>query len=67
MINKKTWNFYFVSSIGGGELFNRLIEEEMISEFDSIKYLRQIVGAVQYLHKNMILHLDLKVSINKLF
>jgi len=46
--------------IGGGELFNRLIEEEMISEFDSIKYLRQIVGAVQYLHKNMILHLDLK-------
>lgn len=43
-------------------MFERVLaDRSQLTEFDAILYMRQICKAVQYLHKNMILHLDLKV------
>lgn len=46
----------------GGELFERVLADQSeLTEFEAILYMRQISKAMQYLHKNLILHLDLKV------
>ncbi len=56
-----TCNFY---SIGGGELFDRVIEDEFVlTEKACAAFMRQIVEAVAYIHQQHIIHLDLKVII----
>ena len=47
--------------VGGGELFERLVDEEFISEMDATFFMKQILHAIQHLHERNILHLDLKV------
>lgn len=50
--------FYRVS---GGELFERIIDEDFeLTERECIKYMKQISEGVQYIHKQGIVHLDLK-------
>ncbi|XP_031767470.2 uncharacterized protein LOC113519810 isoform X2 [Galleria mellonella] len=44
----------------GGELFDRIVEEEHIKEVDVVPYVRQICEALDYLHSHKIAHLDLK-------
>ncbi|KAM3968487.1 myosin light chain kinase, smooth muscle-like [Aphomia sociella] len=44
----------------GGELFDRIVEEEHIKEVDVVPYVRQICEALNYLHTHKIAHLDLK-------
>ncbi|CAK8691829.1 unnamed protein product [Clavelina lepadiformis] len=47
--------------LGGGELFERVLADQaQLTELDAVLFMRQISLAVQYLHKNLILHLDLK-------
>jgi serine/threonine protein kinase len=49
-------------SIGGGELFDRVIEDEFVlTEKACAAFMRQIVEAVAYIHQQHIIHLDLKV------
>ena len=61
-----TWEFVrFVLSkklsLDGGELFDRLLQFNFDpTELDVVVYMKQICEAVAYLHKNQILHLDLK-------
>lgn len=53
--------FVFVMDyLWGGELFDRIVEEEHIKEVDVVPYVRQICEALQYLHAHQIAHLDLK-------
>ncbi len=47
--------------VGGGELFEKLSEEELISEGEAVFFIKQILHGVKSMHKNGILHLDLKV------
>ena len=48
----------------GGELFDRILGlNHDPTELDVVIYMTQICEAVAYLHKNQILHLDLKVII----
>ncbi len=55
-------------SIGGGELFDRVIEDEFVlTEKACAAFMRQIVEAVAYIHKQHIIHLDLKVTIQDIF
>ncbi|XP_072047598.1 myosin light chain kinase, smooth muscle-like [Amphiura filiformis] len=47
--------------IAGGELFERVIDDDFVlTERDVIKYMRQICAGVQHMHRQSILHLDLK-------
>lgn len=49
------------SSVSGGELFERIIDEDFeLTERECIKYMKQISEGVQYIHKQGIVHLDLK-------
>ena len=49
--------------VSGGELFERLMEDELISEMDVTYYIKQVLQAVRHMHQQEILHLDLKVII----
>lgn len=47
--------------ISGGELFERIIDEDFeLTEREVIKYMLQIVDGVGFIHKQGIVHLDLK-------
>ncbi|XP_076602369.1 myosin light chain kinase, smooth muscle isoform X2 [Chaetodon auriga] len=47
--------------ISGGELFERIIDEDFeLTEREVIKYMLQIIDGVSFIHKQGIVHLDLK-------
>ena len=51
-----------IFSIGGGELFDRVIEDEFVlTERACIAFMKQILEGVAYMHSQQIIHLDLKV------
>lgn len=53
----------FHPSVGGGELFDRIIDENYtLMELDAVTFIRQICDGLQHMHKMYILHLDLKVG-----
>lgn len=50
-------------SVGGGELFDRIIDENYtLMELDAVMFIRQICEGLQHMHKMFVLHLDLKVT-----
>ena len=53
---------YFFYSIKGGELFERVIDENFVlTERLCELYIMQICEGINFMHKSNILHLDLKV------
>lgn len=46
--------------ITGGELFEKLVQEDYISEKIATSYLEQLLDGLGYMHRKNILHLDLK-------
>lgn len=47
--------------ISGGELFERVIADDFVlTEHDCILFMKQICDGVAYMHKNDVLHLDMK-------
>lgn len=47
--------------ISGGELFERIIDEDFeLTEREVIKYMLQIIDGVNFIHKQGVVHLDLK-------
>ncbi|EDO49548.1 predicted protein, partial [Nematostella vectensis] len=46
--------------VTGGELFEKVVEEEFISENDVTHYMKQILEGLEHMHKQEVLHLDLK-------
>lgn len=46
--------------ITGGELFEKLVEEDFISESIATLYMNQLLDGLAYMHGKSILHLDLK-------
>jgi serine/threonine protein kinase len=47
--------------VTGGELFDRIVDRGNYSEADAATIVRQLLGAVDYLHEHDIVHRDLKV------
>lgn len=54
--------FYIVTQLAtGGELFDRIVAEGKFTEKDATKVIKQVLGAVDYLHNELnIVHRDLK-------
>jgi len=49
-------------SIQGGELFERVIDEDFVlTERACACFMKQICEAIEYMHSNKIIHLDMKV------
>lgn len=51
-------------SAAGGEIFNQCVadNDEAFTEEDVIRLAKQILNGVAFLHRNNVVHLDLKVS-----
>eukprot|EP00116_Pleurobrachia_bachei_P007387 sb/3467649/ len=58
----KVYDVYlsFLREIGGGELFEKLANEDHVSEGQAASYTKQVLEALDYLHSQKIAHLDLK-------
>ncbi|KEY71284.1 hypothetical protein S7711_08865 [Stachybotrys chartarum IBT 7711] len=53
--------FYIVTQLAtGGELFDRICEQGRFTEKDASQTIKQVLSAVDYLHKNNVVHRDLK-------
>ena len=49
--------FYIVTQLAtGGELFDRICEQGKFTEKDASQTIKQVLSAVDYLHKNEIVH-----------
>jgi len=55
------YKYYIISEfLEGGELFDRIIENDHFSEKDAAKIMQQLLSAVAYCHSHNIVHRDLK-------
>jgi calcium/calmodulin-dependent protein kinase I len=53
--------FYIVTQLAtGGELFDRICDQGKFTEKDASQTIKQVLTAVDYLHKNDVVHRDLK-------
>jgi len=53
--------YYIVTELAtGGELFDRICEQGKFTEKDASQTIKQVLGAVNYLHRNNVVHRDLK-------
>ncbi|KPP61973.1 calcium/calmodulin-dependent protein kinase IG-like [Scleropages formosus] len=50
--------------VSGGELFDRILDRGVYTEKDASLVIRQVLHGVSYLHKNGIVHRDLKMEDN---
>ena len=50
----------FYRLCNGGELFDKIAEEQYFSEQDAAKIIKQILSAINYCHQKNIVHRDLK-------
>jgi len=53
---------WYVFRVSGCDLLTRVVQLDHYSELQCISWLRQICQGVDHMHKNNIIHLDLRVS-----
>ncbi|MGH0169701.1 UNVERIFIED_CONTAM: hypothetical protein FKN15_075241 [Acipenser sinensis] len=56
----QTHYYLAMQLVSGGELFDRILERGVYTEKDASLVIRQVLSAVGYLHRNGIVHRDLK-------
>lgn len=60
---KKTLQTYFIMEhLEGGELLKYLEEKKQLNEEDSLNIFKQIISAIDYCHRQKIIHRDLKLE-----
>ncbi|RKO93022.1 kinase-like domain-containing protein [Blyttiomyces helicus] len=52
--------YFIMEFVAGGELFDYIVENLSLSEWEARIFFRQILSAIDYCHKNSIIHRDLK-------
>ena len=60
VIESKTHLYLIMEYCEGGELFNRIVLSQRLSEPEACKFFHQLISGVEYLHKYGIVHRDLK-------
>lgn len=55
-------SYYLVMELCSGELMQHILKSKALSEFETRKYLRQIIRAVFYMHQAGVMHRDLKIE-----
>ena len=53
----------FFASVSGGELFERVVAEDNLTESEAAMFIKQILQGLHHMHEKNIIHLDLKVEI----
>lgn len=55
--------FYIVTQLAtGGELFDRICEQGKFTEKDASQTIKQVLSAVDYLHKNDVVHRGMRYT-----
>lgn len=44
----------------GGELFDYIVENRKLQEKEAVYFMQQLMAGVEYIHKNGVVHRDLK-------
>lgn len=53
--------YYLVNELcNGGELMDKILSQQILSEAVAAKYMRQVLSAVEYMHSKNIIHRDIK-------
>eukprot|EP01137_Pigoraptor_chileana_P031656 Opistho-2@19839 len=60
VINTPTDIFMVMEYVSGGELFDYIVKNGKLSEFEARKFFQQIISGVDYCHRHMVVHRDLK-------
>lgn len=60
-INHRVPRAFVFHSVDGGELFDRVIDDDFVlTERACAVFVRQVCQAMEFVHRNNIIHLDLK-------
>ena len=54
------------TSATGGELLDYIVQTKMLTEAIAVKYISQVISALQYMHDVGVAHMDIRVSNNEL-
>lgn len=54
--------YLIMEIVGGGELFDFVLQKERLSEHEARKLFREIVSAVDYMHRSGVVHRDIKLE-----
>ncbi|OAD70365.1 hypothetical protein PHYBLDRAFT_92242, partial [Phycomyces blakesleeanus NRRL 1555(-)] len=54
--------YILMDHVNGGQLLHYIVKRQRLSESRARLFTRQIVGALDYLHRNSIVHRDLKIE-----
>eukprot|EP01084_Bolivina_argentea_P304967 526775_1 len=56
----RNYLYLLLDYLSGGELLTKIEDEDGLTEIYSVSILKQILSAINYMHQNNIVHLDLK-------
>ncbi|XP_071799712.1 5'-AMP-activated protein kinase catalytic subunit alpha-2-like isoform X2 [Asterias amurensis] len=60
VISTPTDIFMVMEYVAGGELFDYIVKNGKLKDFEARKFFQQIISGVDYCHRHMIVHRDLK-------
>ena len=56
--------FVMATSATGGELLDYIVQTKTLTEAIAVKYVSQVISALQYMHSLGVAHMDIRVSSN---
>ena len=54
--------FSMATSATGGELLDYIVQTKTLTEAIAVKYISQVISALQYMHSLGVAHMDIRVS-----
>ena len=60
MLETEQYIFLVMEFLGGGELYDHIVQRKRLTEIETFNYFSQIISSLEYLHSLNIVHRDLK-------